>query len=162
MGWTSPHSYATSDVVTAANLNETRDNLNDLDRRATLGYDLVGTSQTTASTSYTALATAGPAVTVTVGSSGLALVILTCTMSNDTTGSTCLMSFDVSGATTVAASDNFALSFTSYTANATQRFSIVYPVTITAGSNTFTAKYRVSANTGTFVGRYISVIPLGS
>ena len=31
---------------------------------------------------------------------------------------------------------------------------------LTAGSNTFTAKYRVDASTGTFVNRNIIVIPL--
>jgi len=43
------------------------------------------------------------------------------------------------------------------------RMSAGYIITgLTAGSNVFTAKYRVSANTGTFQNRNISVIDMGS
>jgi hypothetical protein len=68
------------------------------------------------------------------------------------------MAFAVSGASTVAASD--AQAFSNEGDKATQA-SATYVVTgLTGGSNTFTAKYRVSGNTGTFVNRSITVIPL--
>jgi hypothetical protein len=118
----------------------------------------IATSQTTTSTSYTDLTTSGPAVTVTTGTK--ALVIVSSTSSNSSTLNLCFMSFAISGATTSSASDNRA--FRSYTASsgAFSRGSTATAVTLTAGSNTFTAKYKVSAGTGTFEDRQIFVINL--
>ena len=63
------------------------------------------TSQTTTSTSYTDLATVGPAVTVTTGTS--AIVLITTQASPSVQGPNACMSCAVSGATTIAASDSF-------------------------------------------------------
>src|SRR3990167_2601429 len=65
----------------------------------------VATSQTTTSSSYTDLATAGPAVTVTVGANGLLLVVISCISSNSVGGNRNKMSYALSGANTLAASD---------------------------------------------------------
>lgn len=162
MSWTSPHSYATSDVVTAANLNETRDNLNDLSRRATMVSAPVATSETTTSTSYADLSTSGPTVTVTVGASGLALVCIFVNMANNTAGEYCYASFAVSGATTSAASDAYAVSMQAQNIGSLQQLSAVVPRTLTAGSNTFKLQYRVTGGTGTFLNRHITVIPLSA
>jgi hypothetical protein len=64
------------------------------------------TSQTTTSTSYTDLATVGPAVTVTTGTS--AIVLITTQASPSVQGPNACMSCAVSGATTIAASDSFS------------------------------------------------------
>jgi hypothetical protein len=66
------------------------------------------------------------------------------------------MSFDVSGATTTAASDTYAAWYRNGTNYQTQ-LSATFPVTLTAGSNTFTTKFRVNAGTGIFLSRTIAV-----
>jgi hypothetical protein len=78
---------------------------------------------------------------------------------------TAWMSFAVSGASTVAASDIRSLAREHGTSSSTGyiQASAVYVVTgLTNGSNTFTAKYRVSGTTGTdaFANRSIIVVPL--
>ncbi len=117
----------------------------------------VSTSQTTTSTSYTDLATSGPAVTVTIGNSGMALVCLR-TQVKINTAAFALMGYAVSGASTVAASDSKAVGNVNTSEIVVS--SVVLETGLTPGSNTFTSKYRVSANTGTFQNRSITVIPL--
>jgi hypothetical protein len=119
---------------------------------------LVGTAQSTASTSYVDLTTAGPAVTVTTGS--FALVFWTAHSQNSTANGRCLMSFAISGATTQAADDTWALTQQNPTTGVNIRAGGVHMFPVTAGSNTFTAKYRVDAGTGTWTNRQLFVIPL--
>ena len=120
------------------------------------------TSQNTLSITYTDLATSGPAATVTV-SSGSALVTVTGQSGSTATGFSCYMAFAVSGATTVAPSDTQAYSNSVGAAGAVAvafQGSSTYLVTgLTAGSNTFTAKYRAGSGTCTFANRNIIVIP---
>ncbi len=133
----------------------------------TFGIPVSGTvaaSQTTNSTTYVDLSTAGPSAAVTIGASGKALVTLTGQVSPDANGRTAFMGFAVSGATTVAAGDAQSLSTLISGGNGTPipttQGSVTYLVSgLTAGSNTFTAKYRVTAGTGTFVNRNIIVTP---
>lgn len=123
----------------------------------------VATSETTGSTTYTALTTAGPAVTVTTGVNGIALVYIKARMANTTDTAINYMSFAISGATTVAASDTFATQRRVSDNNAAglETSGALFLVTgLTAGSNTFTASYRVNAGTGTFDTRSILVVPL--
>jgi hypothetical protein len=120
----------------------------------------VDTSQTTSSTSYTDLSTSGPAVTLTTGTKVLVIISTFATQDALDTGRYPRMSFAVSGATTTAASDVYA-----------KRGGSTYPtqnsfvglLTVTAGSNTFTAKYATTAGgNSTFSNRQITVIDLGS
>jgi len=120
--------------------------------------DTVATSQTTTSTSFTDLATSGPSVTVTTGTK--ALIIVSSQLRQSSAGNIALMSYAVSGASTVSANDNNSLTQESVSSNSVIRASSASVVTLTAGSNTFTAKYRVNAGTGTFVNRSIIVINL--
>lgn len=118
----------------------------------------IDTNQTTTSTSYVDLTTAGPSVTLTTGTS--AIVFISAVQRNDG-GAGNYVSVAVSGATTLAASDGNAL----YTNQdgAQQRIggAVMKKLTgLTAGSNTFTLKYRVTANTGYFYNRSIAVIAL--
>lgn len=117
---------------------------------------LVATSQTTTSTTYTDLATSGPAVTVTIGANGVALVSVSCNISNNV--NLAYMSFAVSGASTVAAADSLCISST--TSFGDYKGNTFLVTGLTPGSTTFTAKYRASANTSTFVDRRIAVVPL--
>jgi hypothetical protein len=120
----------------------------------------VGASETTSSTTYTDLATAGPAITMTTGTKALVIVSAAVNTAKIQNG-TYFMGYEVSGATTIAATDTTALA-TGPDSNAgailiASRASLV---TLTAGSNTFTAKYRRTANTPTFSERNIFVMNL--
>jgi len=178
MAWTAPRTYVTSEIITASILNtDLRDNLLETAPAvATAGGRLivttganavierlptsstVNTSESTSSTSYTDLATSGPAVTTTT--SDRALIVITSRCSNNTTSQNSHASYAVSGATTISANDNFSLAFTSSAANEIVQASFAWIDTnLNAGSNTFTMKYRAGANTATFSRRTLSVIP---
>ena len=122
----------------------------------------VTTSQTTTSTSYTDLATAGPTVTVTTGTK--ALVVVSGYMFNNTGNQAALMSVAISGASTFAAADNWAVEVFGATGSAVaagaSRATLF--TGLTAGSNTFTSKYKVTGGTGTFRNRGIIVLNMGS
>lgn len=121
----------------------------------------VATSQTTTSTSYTDLATSGPAVSLETGTT--ALVTVTAGISNTVSGSQIsAMGFAISGATTVAASDSFSLQNQALAAVAGAQIvasASFYVTSLTAGTNTFTSKYRVTGGTGSFALRSIIVEP---
>jgi hypothetical protein len=117
----------------------------------------VAASESTTSTSYTDLTTAGPAITITTGTKAL---IIVSARAQTNTGATSYASYAVSGATTIAANDDDALEAGTITNNISRASRLT---TLTAGSNTFTMKYRTSpTRTGTFEFREIIVIDLGS
>ncbi len=120
----------------------------------------VNTSETqAASTAYADLATPGPAVTINTGTS--VLVILTCNATKGTSGNTAFMGFAVSGATTAAASDAQAAHAQGIGAGDSTLSRAVLVTGLTAGTNTFTAKYHNDGGaTWTFLYRTICVIPL--
>jgi hypothetical protein len=118
----------------------------------------VFTSESTTSTSYTDLATPGPAKTVTTGTQ--ALVWICGTLSTNTDDAIQKMSFAVSGASTIAAADSSAIIIDGQYNGSPVRRGICQMVTLTAGSNTFTAKYAQSGGTATFMNRSIIVLPL--
>lgn len=121
----------------------------------------VATQQTTTSTSYTDLATTGPAVTATIGASGKALVTLSAALQNNTSGQYSIAAVAVSGATTVAAADAKGLYVSEATTALEYRMSTTYLATgLTPGQNTFTMKYKVTGGTGTYSNRNVVVVPL--
>lgn len=122
----------------------------------------VDTDQSTTSSTYTDLATSGPAVTLTTGTK--VLVIVSAYVYQNTVSKNSYMDFAISGATTRSASDTTALTLRRG-ANDDVNFasSRVSRLTVTAGSNTFTAKYKTQASgTAGFLNREICVIDLGS
>jgi len=126
----------------------------------TSATNVVTASETTTSTSFTDLTTAGPAVTVTTGTK--ALVIYRTRIRNNANDEVSRMTFAVSGATTIAASAEYQLQYQGI-ANLEQSYSAHTLLTgLTAGSNTFTMKYAVNGGTGGFQRREITVIDLGS
>ena len=111
------------------------------------------TSQATSSTSYVDLATAGPAVTLTTGTT--AIVSVGAAASPSVQGPSAAMSFAVSGATTIAASNDYAIfGGNPYVESGSM---ITKLTTLTPGSNTFTAKYKATSGTATFFNRSITV-----
>lgn len=175
MTWTAPMTAVSGSVFTAAQFNQyIRDNLNmtapalasaagqifvsdgvNSIQPRTPTANIVGTTETTASTSYTDLTTVGPTITATTGTQ--VLIGLYAAMFNSAANNS-LMSFAVSGASTVGAADNFAIANNG--TNGIRYGHMLLLPGLTAGSNTFTAKYKVNAGTGTFVDRRMVLIPL--
>lgn len=182
MAWTTPMTAVDNATWTSAQFNaHVRDNLletmpgkasaagnwfvvsgtNSIAERS-ISEAVVATSQSTTSTSYTDLTTAGPAITVTTGTK--ALVFWGAQMSNATANVGSNMSVTVSGATSITASNSWRACINGYQAGAADngaRVCSFYVFTLTAGSNTFTCKYRSdTASSATFQDRSILVMPL--
>jgi hypothetical protein len=121
----------------------------------------VAEQQSTTPTAYTDLATAGPAVTLTTGTKALVIVnarTLDTAYAPDMNQGAA--SFAVSGATTIAADDANSVLIGSYNTGTHSRASAATLVTLTAGSNTFTMKYKCDSGTVNFADRTIIVINL--
>lgn len=166
-----------SSVFTAAQFNTfLRDNLNETApaKAATAGAhfavsgtneiserlsatDVVLTSETTDSTGFDNLATVGPSVTVETGP--YALIIVRASLENTGAGSS-RMGYEISGATSVAAADNRGVHVFGVAGVNVGGSDVSLWTALTPGSNTFTAKYRVSSGTGTFSSRRLMVFPL--
>ena len=116
------------------------------------------TDQTTTSTTYADLATVGPTVTVTIGSSGQALVSVAAGIY---TGSSIKsVGVNITGATTRAPSVG-GNTLRKDDAPFTTKSNITYIETgLNPGSTTFTMKYNVSGGTANFFDRILSVVPL--
>ncbi|HEV2778539.1 MAG TPA: hypothetical protein VGX25_03990 [Actinophytocola sp.] len=180
MTWTAPMTAVANSTLTASQWNiHVRDNFNETApaKATTAGRIFVSTganaiaerepitaltaaNQTTTSTSYTDLGgTPGPQASVATGTRAMVWWKARCW--NSTATNSVLMSIDVSGASTIAASDTIALVNTiGGTALAESQCQFHFFDTLTAGTNTFTAKYRVDASTGNFIDRRLMVIPL--
>lgn len=157
MGYTVPPAFTAGAVLLGPQLTILGDDIVDLNARTSPASAGVATSQTTTSTSYTDLATVGPAVTLATGN--VAIVVLTAEVDTTGAGVTPRMGFAVSGATTLVASDIWGLKVDAGAAALLQMSFLVLATGLTAGTNTFTAKYRVGSGTGTFLNRGITVWP---
>jgi hypothetical protein len=168
-----------SSVFTAAQFNQfVRDNLNEtapakattqgsifvgtgvnsIAERHPFG-DFVSTAETTTSTSYTDLSTSGPSLTRDTGAS--AIIIVGGILRNSSAGGICFMGVTISGASAIAANDAAAFQVESTASDDRVGASFVdFRTGLTPGSNVFTAKYRVTAGTGTFSSRRVDIIPL--
>jgi hypothetical protein len=163
MSYSPPATFITGAILTAPQVQVLADDISDLDRRTSPSGDVVSTLETTVSSTFAAMATAGPVVDVPIGSTGKALVSLWCKQSVNTAGEVSLMGYSISGASSVAASDDLALTFTSPTANGDVRHGGTHLITgLNAGSTRFTALYRRTNGTASFGARRLAVTPLGS
>lgn len=70
------------------------------------------------------------------------------------------MAYEVSGATSIAAADNRGMGVYGVAGAGVTASGVALHTDLTPGSNVFTAKYRVSSGTGTFLSRRIVVFPL--
>lgn len=130
---------------------------NTMAARAALGAT-IATSETSTSTSYVDLTTVGPAVTITTGTA--AAVFLKCAFDNNTANIGTFMGFSISGASSVAANDAQAIDSVNAAAARSRIGGAFFVTGLTAGSNIFTAKYKVAtASTGTFTQRDLWVLP---
>lgn len=176
MAWTSPLTAVANATLTAAQWNASvRDNLNETaPAKATtsgrllvttglnsiaereFSEDLVTASETTASTSYTDLTTAGPTLSLTTGPA--AFYMLTAQVANDTAGAQSFAAVDISGASVITPDDGRAL--INEGGEDTRATVVQFESNLTSGSNTFKLQYRVNGGTGTFQRRRIAVLAL--
>lgn len=177
MAWTAPATFTDGAILTAAQLNAMRDNFNETAPakatsaggfivttalnsvvQRTPAMTQIDTSESTASTSFTDLATLGPVVTITTGGSALVAVGARIAKSFENTAG--VTAYAVSGASTIAANDDRGVIADGMPANQSVRMSATSLQTgLVPGSNTFTQKYKVSSVTGTFTFRHLAVIP---
>lgn len=147
--------FTAGQVLTAAELNDMVDEINAI---KTTKAAQVLTSQTTTSTSYTDLTTAGPTVTITTGTTALVTIQ---TIGAGTVTNRQFMSFAVSGASTVTAGTYEIPAESTNSPAASQRVAVFVVTGLTAGSNVFTAKYKSSdGNSIAFAQRVLVVTPL--
>lgn len=178
MAWTAPLIAVAGGVFSAAQFNQTvRDNLNATSTAISTqvsswfpasaanvlaervpAQDNDQGSSTTTSTSYGNLAD-GLTTAVSVATGNRALVSIYSNLSNSPGAhpNRSWVGFEVSGATTIAAVDTMSLDHSS---SAGMRWGASFLLTgLTAGTNTFTLRYRVTSGTGSFSVRRIAVIP---
>jgi hypothetical protein len=136
-------------VSTAANAGAMR----------TPGFGHVSAQQSTTSGSFVDLTTVGPTVTSTTGTS--VITSHGASSENSVNGGGANMSFAISGATTVAPDVSRMYRSDAQAADTFRGTTTHFTPGLTAGSNTFTAKYSIgSGGTATFSERHLLVIPL--
>lgn len=179
MAWSSPLTAVSSAALTAGQWNASvRDNLLEtVPAKATAAGRIfvstgantiaervpttaaVNTSESTTSATMTDLTTPGPALTVTTGTR--AIVFLTARIRNDTATQAGIVGYTMSGATTIAATESRSLRHeTNGTTDFNRSSYATIDTALTAGSNTFTAKYLATGGTAEFAQREIAVVPL--
>lgn len=180
MAWTTPMTFVSNAVLTAAQLNtHLRDNMLETapaKATRTSGFFVGGgpnsiverlvvtnripsaAGETTSSTNYGDLTTEGPTVDVETGTR--ALVFLSGSMFNTVANKAAYMSYAVSGATTIDPSDTNCLQLSGLAATQSGQIGTVDLADgLTPGVNTFTAKYRAGSDTASFKNRFIGVFP---
>jgi hypothetical protein len=176
--WNAPITWTNGQTVTSAQLNaQIRDNMNETaPAKATVaGSHFVGnganviaerlildavvdTSETTASTSYTNLATNGPQVSIVTGAK--ALVWISVQQGNSTNTASTATSYEVTGATTRISGSTVAIINDSTATGSLHRAGVCDLQATTAGTNVFRMQYLVSGGTGTFLRRREQVMAL--
>jgi hypothetical protein len=173
MAWMVLAAYVGGQTITSAWLNGVVSNFNETapGKATTAGYHFASTgtnsiaerailtaqvpaTETTASTTYTNLATAGPSVTLTTGTSALVWAASSCSNSG---ANASIATVNITGATTSGASIDEAV--TNLGTSVTRATSCCL-YALTAGSNTFQMQYRVIAGTGSFGSRRVTVMAL--
>lgn len=123
---------------------------------------VVATSESTTSLTYANLTTTTDYATVTVGASGMALVIIYATMTTANGAGINSLSYEISGNNTSAAADTKALMYCSQNNPGTSAFGATFFETgLATGSTTFKLKYKTNnaSYAATFANRRIAVIP---
>jgi hypothetical protein len=141
--------WADSDTLNAADLNAMTADPNSAE---------VVTQETTTSTTYAALATAGPAVTLSMVTGQAALVIVQARIHNSVAGNATYANYQITGASGTIVPNDENGAETTHDVNSRGRITRISVFAATAtGSHTFTMLYKVFAGTGTFSSRRIIV-----
>lgn len=178
MTWIAPMTAVAGSVFTAAQFNTfVRDNLNECPtaKATTPGSHFVASgtnqiveripstaslnvSESTTSTTFVDLPTAGPSVTVDTGTS--ALITITSEIHSSLASEAGRVGINISGATTEAPNSNFTLrQETNGTGEFNQCSLVRLHVGLTPGTNIFKMQYLASGGTASFNFRSIVVIP---
>ncbi len=178
MAWTTPLTWVAQNFTAAIanaqlrdNMNETApgiatgaahlivtDGVNSIAERIP-GRNIISTAETTSSSTYADLATAGPALTITTGTE--VLICLYSLVRHTATPTLSHMGVDITGATTRSPADGRSITYLGTdTTERSGQSAVWLETSLTAGSNTFTAKYKVDAGAGTtrFENRIMSII----
>ena len=163
MAWTTPRTWTTSELVTAAMMNtHVRDNLNFL---AGWGTGHNADSRTFTNTglldldALTGGAGTMAAVTATVTTDTAAVVFVNAFTANSTLGATVQIAYKVSGATTIAGQQ--VLQHESGAASDLEEMTAMrIEEALNAGSNTFELQASTSAGTGDIRRPRLVVVPL--
>ena len=115
----------------------------------------VATEETTTSTSYTNLATVGPAVTPASGVTQDQIITVQSLQTNTTSTSYAYMSPAVSGATAIDDDSNQTIGDGGLATHSRQTLA-----SAVASGSTHSAKYKANANTGDFIRRRIIAVAL--
>lgn len=180
MAWTSPMTFVSNNVLTAAQMNtHLRDNLLELaPAKATTNLgswfisqspnmiaerlirtSRVTTNQVTKSTSWTDLTTKGPQVTVTTGQA--AIVMLAAQVGNTVLDNSASMAFEISGYTDKDPEEKFSIESDGRAANTHALWGVTFYVgDLNPGINTFTCKYKAGGEQAEFSNRFIGVLGL--
>jgi hypothetical protein len=187
VAWTTLPTYSDGNVLTAAQLNAIAANINEsapakatatgrlivttaanaIAERVPTVARITGGAQTTTSTTLTDLTTTGPQIaTLATGTSAIFTVSAFCF--NTSAGQGCYVGCAVSGASTIAGDLFRSLRIMSGAASENSKQSYIGAfgngggTNLTAGNNTFTAKYASTsgAATATFDERELMVLPL--
>ena len=122
----------------------------------------INTTETTTSISFVALTTP-QSVTLTTGTKVLVIISMAPYISPGTATLMANMTYDISGATSSTGDNTYALLVANSVDRSTVAYSRLSYRTVTAGSNTFTAKFATSTGaTANINYRSITVIDLGS
>jgi len=175
MAWSSPPTFTSGNVLTAAQLTILRDDLletgpakatggggiimvtglNTLVQRSPLSSEYLP-ENSTSNTSYSFF-TGGPAASMTTGPAVYCWI--TAFMANDTAGAGARMSIDSIGSH--SPSDNTCLAVTTAANYAYRGTALLRISGLTPGVNTFTACYRAASGTASFTARRVDILQLG-
>lgn len=180
MAWTSPMTFVSNNVLTAAQMNtHLRDNLRELaPAKATTNNGswfiaqgpnrieerLVRTArvsrlQVTKSSSWTDLTTIGPQVSTVTGKA--AIVMLAARIGNTVLDNSASMGFSISGYTEKDPEEKYSMQSDGRAANTHAIFGVTFYVEdLNPGLNIFTCKYKAGGEQAEFDARFIGVIPL--
>lgn len=151
MAWTTPRTWTTTELVTAAMMNtHVRDNLDFLAgwESALSNQDITGFTNTSYA-DLDALTTApfSSPVIVSVLTGTTAQVTISCARVSQTTAGTLFLGYRISGATTRAADDDFGVRYAAGGAIISSTFTHL-ATGLTAGTNTFELQAKVTSNSG--------------